>query len=65
MNLDSEAAIIINDLHNMVYRIEALQAHPRYTDALDNVKKAMLAMSEGRTEIHRDTQKYKYHTPTT
>ncbi len=60
MNLDSEAAIIVNDLHNMVYRIEALQPHPRYTDALDNVKKAMLAVSEGRTELHRDSFKHKY-----
>jgi hypothetical protein len=51
-DLDREAAIIVNDLDSMAHRIEMLQAHPRYTDALNDVIKAKLAISNGRTEIH-------------
>ena len=51
-NLDTEAAIIVNDLDSMLHRIEGLQAHPRYTDALEAVKSAKLAIIEGRADIH-------------
>jgi hypothetical protein len=52
-NLDSEAAIISNDLSSLVHRIEMLQANQHYTNALTLVQKAYLEMSEGRTEIHQ------------
>lgn len=53
MNEDSQAAMLMNDLDNMVYRIEALQAHPRYTDALTAVKSAKEAIQDGRSQIHQ------------
>lgn len=52
MNADSETAILINDLDSLVYRIEALQAHPEYTSALCAVQEAKAAMMRGRADIH-------------
>jgi hypothetical protein len=52
-NLDSEAAIIINDLASMVHRIEGLQAHPSYTQALVAVQEAKAVMGEGRSDLHQ------------
>ena len=46
------AALIINDLDSLLYRIEALQAHPKYTDAVTAVQSAKAAMIEGRSAIH-------------
>jgi hypothetical protein len=52
-NLDTEAAIIINDLDSIEKRIEALQANPSYTNAGLWVSEAKSAMKSGRAEIHR------------
>jgi hypothetical protein len=52
-DLDREAAIIINDLDSLVHRIEGLQAHTRYTDALMAVHSAKQAIIDGRTDIHQ------------
>lgn len=57
MNKDSQAAIIMNDLDSIAYRIEALDAHPEFTEALLAVQKAHKALSRGRSDIHhRDMQ---------
>lgn len=52
-NLDAEASIICHELAILVHRIEMLQAHPHYTNALTLVQKAFLEMGEGRSEIHQ------------
>jgi hypothetical protein len=52
MNLDSQAAIIINDLDSLRHRIEALQAHPKYTNALIFVTQARDAVKAGQSDIH-------------
>ena len=52
-NLDSEAAIIANDLDSLIHRIEMLQAHPKYTDALLHVSSAKDAIRDGRSDIHQ------------
>lgn len=52
-NLDTEAAIIANDLSSMVHRIEGLQAHPKYTSAVLLVQKAYLDIVDGRADIHQ------------
>jgi hypothetical protein len=51
-DFDREAAIIINDLDSMVHRIEMLQAHPNYTNALIAVQKAKKEIMDGRQDIH-------------
>lgn len=53
MNANSEAAVIANDLDSMRHRIEALPAHPSYTDALNAVTKAMDAVKEGQSDLHQ------------
>lgn len=60
MNLDSEAAIIINDLDNMVHRIEGLQAHPEYTNALIAVQAAKQSMVMGRGALHQHAMKERF-----
>lgn len=59
-NLDTEAAIIINDLHSLRYRIEGLQAHPLYTDALNLVTQAQQHMQEGRADLHQREMKERF-----
>jgi hypothetical protein len=59
-NLDSEAAIIANDLSSMVHRIEALQANPHYTNALLLIQKAYTEMSDGRSEIHQENMRKRF-----
>ena len=49
---DWTAAIIANDLDSMMLRIEALPAHPSYTDAFSAVQTAKLAIMKGRVGIH-------------
>jgi hypothetical protein len=51
-NLDREACIIVNDLDSLMHRIEMLQAHPRYTDALVAVEQAKKAILDGKLAIH-------------
>jgi hypothetical protein len=60
MNKDSEAAVIINDLDNLVHHIEALQANVHYTDALIFVQHAKEAMRQGRGEIHQQEMKERF-----
>ena len=50
-DLDREAAIIINDLDSLVHRIEMLQAHPSYTDALVSIQSAKKDMEAGRSDL--------------
>lgn len=52
MDYDRQAAIIANDLDSMLHRIEALQAHPSYTDAAGAVMQAKMAINAGRQAIH-------------
>jgi hypothetical protein len=52
MDLDRQAAVIINDLDSLVHRIETLQAHPEYTTALAAVQAAKAAITRGRANIH-------------
>lgn len=59
-NLDSEAAMIVNDLNNMTIRIEMLQANSHYTNALLLVQKAYVEMCEGRTEIHQANMRQRF-----
>jgi hypothetical protein len=59
-NLDTEAAIIANDLDSLALRIEALQAHPRYTDALVAVQNAKQAMIDGRVRLHQSDMKARH-----
>ncbi len=60
MNTQSEAAVLVNDLDSMVHRIEALPAHPRYTDALTLVQAAKVAINEGRMELHQRETRERY-----
>ena len=53
MNFDSQAAIIANDLDTLIHRIEALQAHPKNTEALIAVMQARMAINAGRQDLHR------------
>jgi hypothetical protein len=51
-DLSREASIIINDLDSMVHRIEMLQAHPHYTNAMVAVQKAREEMLKGQRALH-------------
>jgi len=62
-NLDAEAAIIANDLSSLVYRIEMLQAHPHYTNAVVLVQKAYAEITEGRSQIHQAEMQSRYAKP--
>lgn len=59
-NLDTEAAIIINDLDSIEKRIEALQAHPAYTNAGLAVSEAKSAMKSGRSDLHQQAMKMRF-----
>ncbi len=58
--LDRKAAIIINDLDSLVHRVEELQAHPRYTDALNSVQAAKQAMIDGRGDLHQRNMRERF-----
>lgn len=60
MNHDSQMAIIINDLDSLRHRIEALPAHPRLTDALNNITDARDAVTEARVALHRKALSERY-----
>lgn len=60
MGYDNEAAILINDLDSMVHRIEALQAHPEYTNALVAVQAAKQSMVMGRSALHQHAMKERF-----
>lgn len=60
MDYGSEAAIIANDLDSMRIRIEALPAHPRYTDAMNLVTQAKEAITEGRVDLHHRDMKARF-----
>lgn len=53
MDADSQAAVLANDLDSMIHRIEALPAHPSYTDALCAVQAAKAAIESGRSALHQ------------
>lgn len=49
--------VMTNDLDSMAIRIEALSAHPDFTNAGDLVRKARDLLMSGASEIHqRDMQ---------
>lgn len=52
-DFDLEAAILINDLDSVALRLEHLQPHPRYTDAVVAVRQAKAAVEEARSDLHR------------
>lgn len=66
MHLDSQAAVLINDLDraalaakSAILGIEALPVHPKYTDAITSALAAVealdaasKAMNEGRAALH-------------
>lgn len=60
MHTDSQAAIIANDLDSLVHRIEALPAHPRYTDALNAVSQAKQAVNDGRIDLHQSEMRQRF-----
>ena len=60
MNKFSQAAILVNDLDSMVHRIEALDAHPRLTDALNAVHAAKKAVAEARADIHQSEMRARF-----
>lgn len=60
MNVDSETVVVTNDLDSMVHRIEALGAHPRFTDALNFVKEAKVAITEARSDLHQRAMKERF-----
>lgn len=62
MNSDALAAIIANDLDSLVHRIEALPAHPRFTDALNAVHAAKEAVTEGRVDLHHRGMRERFAT---
>lgn len=62
MGNDSAAAIIVNDLDSMVFRIEALPAHPSYTDALLLVQNARKAIENGRSDLHQRSMTERFGT---
>lgn len=57
---DACAEILINDLNSMLVRIEALPAHPRYTDALEGTKTVRDAVCEGRVDLHQRAMKARF-----
>lgn len=50
---DSAAAILANELKNIMLRIEALPAHPKYTEASMLAEQAADALTQGRTALHQ------------
>jgi len=60
MNDDSLVAIMINDLDSLVYRIEALPAHPRHTEALTSVIEARDALKAARSAIHQEAMRKRF-----
>lgn len=52
MNPDAEAAIIINDLDSLVYRVEALPPSPYYANALSFLGLCRIAVVDGRRATH-------------
>lgn len=60
MNKSSNMAIIVNDLDSMVHRIEALEAHPKLTDALNSVQSAKAAMLLASVDIHQRDMKARF-----
>lgn len=60
MHHSTEAAIIINDLDSLRYRIEALPAHVAYTDALNAVTEARECMKHGSADIHQAEMKERF-----
>jgi hypothetical protein len=60
MDLDRQAAVIINDLDSLAHRIEALQAHPEYTTAMAAVQAAKAAIIRGRGDIHHSAMRERF-----
>lgn len=59
-NDDFAARIIANDLDSINMRIEALPAHPLYTDAQVAVQKARDALRAGATDLHQQDMRKRY-----
>ncbi len=51
--MNANAMIVVNDLDSLVYRIEALGAHPQYTDALNAVQKARDSVKAAAIDLHQ------------
>lgn len=53
MHPDRQAAILINEADSMIHYIEALPAHPAYTDALTAIQLVKQKLVEGRQDLHQ------------
>ncbi len=62
MNDNSLASIIINDLSSLIHRIEALPAHPEYTNAAVAVLEARRAVSVGCADLHSKAMRERFRT---
>jgi hypothetical protein len=60
MDHDQQAAVIANDLDSLIHRIEALPAHPGYTDALNAVAEAKAAVVSARVELHQRAMRERF-----
>jgi hypothetical protein len=60
MDPDTQAAIVVNDLDSLRYRIEALPPHPAYTDALNSVTEAKAAIADGRADLHQRNMRERF-----
>lgn len=60
MNTHSQAAVIANDLDSLHHRIEALPAHPKYTDALNAVALARDCVKAGSIDLHQRDMKERF-----
>lgn len=55
-----EPQMIENELENVRLRIEALAAHPRYTEAGNLVQKAKEAVREAAADLHQREMKARF-----
>lgn len=60
MNDNFAAYIIANDLDSLNMRIEALPAHPLYTEAQVAVQKARDAIRAGASDLHQQDMHKRY-----
>lgn len=59
-NLGFEAQIIINDMASMCIRIEQLQAHQKYTEAMTAAQRVRECMMEGLSDIHQHEMRQRF-----
>jgi hypothetical protein len=60
MHPDKQAAVLINEVDSMIHYIEALPAHPAYTDALIAIEQAKQKLVEGRMDLHQTAMRERF-----